>query len=150
MAQTLTRILVHVIFSTKDRANFIAPAIEADLHAYLGGTCRGHDSALLCVGGTEDHVHLLVSLGKTVALSDLVLHLKRDSSRWIKGRFKGFGAFGWQGGYAALSVGQSQVERLRTYIAGQKMHHQRTSFQDELRAFLNRYGVEYDERYLWT
>ena len=150
MAQSLTRILVHIIFSTKLRANLIAPEIEPDLHAYLGGICRNHSSPLLCIGGAEDHVHLLVTLSKTLALSDFVLHLKRDSSMWVKKRFAAFATFGWQDGYAGFSVGESQVGRIRTYFAEQKEHHRRVSFQDELRKFLARYGVEYDERYVWT
>jgi REP element-mobilizing transposase RayT len=150
MAQTLTRILVHVIFSTKDRACLIKPAVEPDLHAYMGGICRGNGSPLLCVDGVEDHVHLLVSLSKTLALSDLIMQVKRDSSSWVKERFAAFSSFGWQDGYAAFSIGKSQVERVRAYIASQKEHHGRVSFQDELRRFLEAFGVEYDERYIWS
>jgi REP element-mobilizing transposase RayT len=147
MSQTLTRILIHLVFSTKNRSPMIDPAVEADLFAYLGGICRAKGCALLCAGGTADHVHLLVSLSKTITLADLLLNLKRDSSAWLKSR--GAPRFSWQSGYAAFSIGESNVAALKRYIASQKRHHARRSFQDELRALCGRYGVEIDEVHAW-
>jgi REP element-mobilizing transposase RayT len=149
VASTLTKILVHITFSTKNRAALIAGAIEPDLYAYTGGICRRMESPLLSMGGTADHVHMLVGLGKTVALSDLMLEVKRDTSKWIKERDPAVRGFGWQDGYFAFSIGESGVDALRAYIAGQKEHHKTVDFKDEVRAFLRKYGVEWDERYIW-
>jgi len=150
MAQTLTSILVHIVFSTKNREPLIPESVEADLFAYIGGICRGSGCALLAAGAAADHIHLLVSLAKTARVSDLLLEIKRDTSSWIKQKAPGLGGFRWQEGYGAFSVGRSQVESLHRYFARQKSHHQRMSFQEELLALLNRYQVEYDDRYIWS
>lgn len=146
MSQTLTRLLVHVVFSTRRREPLITPEQEPELFACMGGTCRNHASVLLAAGAAADHVHLLISLGKTIALSDLMLDLKRDSSAWMKSRVP---MFSWQDGYAAFSIGQSGVDALRAYIAAQRLHHQQSSFQDELRVLCAKYGVDLDERHAW-
>ena len=127
----------------------ISEAIEPDFYAYMGGICRRMESPLLAMGGVTDHVHMLVSLGKTVALSNLMLNLKRDSSKWIKEKGAGLDAFGWQDGYFGFSIGESGVDALRAYIANQKEHHKTVEFKDEVRAFLRKYGIEWDERYVW-
>ncbi|MFN0010211.1 MAG: IS200/IS605 family transposase [Phycisphaerales bacterium] len=150
MAQTLTRLLVHVVFSTKGREPLIPPEIENDLYKYLAGISRNHDSPLLAVGGTADHVHLLVALSKNVALSALLMHLKKDSSKWIKTRSPRARAFAWQEGYGAFTLGASQVPAATRYIAGQKEHHRRRSFQDELRTLCRKYDVALDEQHAWT
>lgn len=150
MAQTLTRILIHVIFSTKQRELLIDESLEQRLFAYMGKVASNLDSPILTINGCADHVHLLVSLSKKVALSDLMLPLKRDSSYWVNDQPGAQGHFGWQDGYAAFSIGESQVPTLCAYIANQKAHHQKVSFQDELRAFFKKYGIAYDERYIWT
>jgi putative transposase len=149
MASTLTKLLVHITYSTKNRAALIPGAIEADFYAYVGGICRRMESPLLAMGGAADHVHMLVSLGKTAALSDLMLNVKRDSSKWAKEKDGSLGAFGWQDGYFAFSIGESAVDALRAYIANQKEHHKTIDFKDEVRAFLRKYGIEWDERYVW-
>ena len=150
MAQTLTRLLVHVVFSTKNRGKLILEDVESDLYRYIGGICRNQESPLFAMGGTENHVHLLVSLSKTVAMSELVMQIKRDSSKWIKSRSPRFSGFQWQEGYAAFSIGESQVERVRAYIERQKLKHQTVTFEDELLAFLVKYRVPYDPQYIWT
>ncbi len=147
MAQTLTRLLVHVVFSTKARRNLIIPAIEPQLHAYLGGICRSEESPALAIGGTENHVHLLISLSKNIALSHLMMTLKKDSSKWIKTKGEAFQGFHWQDGYGAFSIGESQVT---DYIRGQKERHKTLTFEDELVALAKRYGMTFDPRYLWT
>jgi putative transposase len=149
MASTLTRILLHITFSTKKRAPLIPAAIEPDLYAYIGGICRRMESPLLAMGGTPDHVHMMVSLGKTVAVSDLMLEAKRDSSMWIKDKSAALQEFAWQDGYFAFSIGESGVNALRAYIANQKEHHKSVDFKDEDRAFLRKFRVEWDERYIW-
>ncbi len=149
MAQTLVSLYVHIIFSTKHRADLILPAIENDLFAYLGGIANNNQAKLLAAGGTENHVHLLVSTSKNIALSELVGDLKRDSSKWIKTKGKEFENFHWQDGYGAFSVGYTQLEQVRKYIANQKAHHAQTNFEDEFRYFLDKYAVAYEERYVW-
>jgi len=149
MAQTLVRILVHLIFSTKDRANLIRPDVESELHTYLDGIANNLDSPCLAINGTSDHVHMLVSQTKNQALAKLVEEVKKGSSKWIKTKGAAFRTFHWQDGYTAFSVSQSKVAAVEAYIAGQKQHHRRRSFQEELIQFLRMHGVEYDERYIW-
>ena len=150
MAQTLTRLLVHVVFSTKERRNLITAAVEPQLHAYLGGICRNRESPALAIGGTKNHVHLLISLSKSIALSDLMMTLKRDSSKWIKTNGNAFRDFHWQDGYGAFSIGESQVRAVTDYIRGQRERHKTMTFEDELVALAKRYGVAFDTRYLWS
>ena len=137
------------MFSTKDRRNLIASAVEPELHAYLGGICRNQESPALEIGGTENHVHLLISLSKNIALSDLMMTLKKDSSKWIKTKGDTFADFHWQDGYGAFSIGESQVGAVTDYIRGQKERHKTMTFEEEL-ALAKRYGVPFDPRYLWT
>ena len=150
MAQTLVRMLVHLIFSTKDRANLIRPDVERELHAYLAGIANNLDSPCLAVNGTADHIHMLVSQSKNLALAKLVEEVKKVSSKWIKTKGTALRGFHWQDGYAAFSVSQSKAAVVEGYIAGQKEHHCKRSFQEELVQFLRKHGVEYDERYIWT
>ena len=150
MAQTLVSLLVHVVFSTKERRPTITPEVESELYAYMAGTLKNLQSRCLAVGGTENHVHLLVSQSKNVALSRLMEELKKSSSKWIKTKAPALRVFGWQDGYGAFSIGESNVEALKRYIAGQKTRHQRQTFQQEVVALLKKYKVEYDERYLWS
>lgn len=148
MSQTLTRLLVHAVFSTKHRRELITPAVQPALFSYMGGICRNLECPLIEVGGVEDHVHMLFNLSKNVALADALMHIKKDSSKWIK--TKGVRQFGWQDGYGAFTIGASQVPAVRRYIKRQKEHHAKMSFKDELLTLLRRYKVEYDPRYIWT
>ena len=149
MSQTLVSLLVHVVFSTKNRVDLITPDIEADLFAYLSGVLNHHESRCIASGGTANHIHLLVSLSKNFALSEVVGDLKRSSSKWLKTKGARFRSFGWQDGYGAFSIGESNVEALKRYIAGQKEHHRARTFESEMLSLLKRYGVKYDEEYLW-
>ena len=149
MAQTLVSLLIHIIFSTKHRADLIEPEIESELFAYIAGIVSNNDSKLIIAGGTKDDVHLLVSLGKTISLSKLVGDIKRDSSKWLKTKNAAFQGFYWQDGYGAFSIGQSQLERVKDYITRQKEKHATRSFEDEVRAFSKKYGIKHDERYIW-
>ena len=149
MAQTLVSLLVHVIFSTKNREPFISSSIEPELFAYMGGILKNQNSCLLDAGGTADHVHLLISQSKNVSLSSLMKDLRKDSSLWIKTKGREFDNFHWQDGYGAFSIGHSQIAELKKYINQQKEHHRKRTFQEELMAFFDEYGMEYDVRYLW-
>ena len=149
MAQTLVQIFIHVVFSTKNRANMITPEIEPELFAYIGGIAANNKSKLVAANGTENHIHLLILLSKTIEVSELVGDIKRNSSRWIKTKGEDFKSFGWQDGFAAFSVGQTQIPMVKEYIANQKEKHRRLKFEDEMRKFFDKYGIEYDERYVW-
>ena len=149
MPQSLFKILAHIVFSTKNRVEIITPEIEPDLYSFIGGILKNNKSKLLAANGTANHIHLLVSLGKTISLSELVGDIKRDSSVWIKDRGRKFENFYWQDGYGAFSIGQSQIATVKNYIARQKVKHQKVNFQTEFRDFLKKYEVEYDEQYVW-
>jgi len=149
MAQTHVCIYLHVVFSTKNRFPFISPAVEEELFAYIGGIVNNHGSRLIAAGGTGNHVHLLISMSKNVLIPEFVAELKRDSSKWIKTKGIKFSKFAWQDGYSVFSVGHTQVADVVRYIAGQKEHHQKTLFEDEMRSFYRRYQIDYDERFVW-
>lgn len=149
MPQSLSSILIHLIFSTKNREPFITEAIEKELHPYMATIFRGLKSPSLTIDGTTDHVHILFSLSRVIKIADLVEEVKTESSKWIKKKGPEFKNFHWQNGYGAFSIGQSQVPILKRYIARQRLHHARVTFQDEYRKFLKSYGIDYDERYVW-
>ena len=149
MPQSLSSILIHLVFSTKNREPFITPAIEPELHPHMASIFRALKSPSLTIDGTADHIHILFSLGRVIRVADLVEEVKTDSSKGIKTKGPEFRNFHWQKGYGAFSIGQSNVAALKSYIRGQKQHHKRVTFQDEYREFLKRYEVEYDERYVW-
>jgi len=149
MAATLTNLLYHVVFSTKLRVPLITESLEAELYRYMGGIIRGEGGILLEIGGMSDHVHLLVKLKPTVAVADMLRVLKANSSKWVNEEKWHLQKFGWQDGYAAFTVSQSQVLQVRRYIRNQKHHPHKADFQSELKALLERHGVEYDERYVW-
>ncbi len=150
MPQSLSAAYIHLIFSTKGRFPLIRGDILCgEMHAYLGGVSRQLDCPPILVGGVEDHVHLLARLGRGISQSDWVKELKRVSSQWIKTRAPECGDFAWQAGYGAFSVSASSLDRVTQYIAAQKEHHRKTTFQDEFRTFLQRHGMECDERYVW-
>jgi putative transposase len=149
MPQSLSSILIHLIFSTKNRQPLITANIETELHKYMATIFRGCKSPTLLIGGTEDHLHALFALSRTVAMADLVEEVKTSSSKWMKTKGHELRQFQWQAGYGAFSIGQSNVEALKRYISRQKEHHRRRSFQDEFRSLCKRYGVEMDERYAW-
>jgi REP element-mobilizing transposase RayT len=149
MAQSLAKNLIHLIYSTKERQPFLGEAIREELHRYSAGILASLDSPSLLMNSVADHVHVLFNLHRTKALADVVMELKRGSSKWIKTKGAQFSAFRWQNRYGAFSVSQSSVPEVRDYILGQAEHHRKTSFQDEFRAFLRRYEIEFDERYVW-
>ena len=149
MAQTLTRLLVHAIFSTKNRTNLIKPDIEPELYAYIGGICLNAESPLLGAGGTANHLHLLVSLSRAGSLADLMMDVKKDSSKWIKTKGRNYKDFHWQGGYGAFSVSESNRGAAIRYIQRQEEHHRRMTFQEEYRLLCAKHGIEIDERYVW-
>ena len=149
MAQSLSNILLHIVFSTKYRQPFIDVNIERELFKYLATACRTLDCPSHAIGGTDDHIHIACSLSRTISVSKLIQVLKQDSSKWIKTNGEKYTEFAWQNGFGVFSIGQSQLDDLRAYIAGQREHHRHVTFQDEYRAICEKYGVQIDERYVW-
>ena len=150
MAQSLARLWTHLIFSTQDRCPFLGDKVLRDeMHAYLTEIFRTHDCEPLIIGGVEDHVHSLFALSRTHSIASTVKEVKRTSSCWIKTTSRKLSKFYWQGGYGAFSVSQSNLTDVIRYIENQEEHHKRMTFQDEYRAFLKAYGVDFDERYIW-
>ena len=149
MPQSLSSILIHLIFSTKNREPFLMSEIEVELYPYMASIFKALKSPALIINGTSDHLHTLFSLSRVVTIAELVEEVKTESSKWIKTKGRNFRNFHWQSGYGAFSIAQSQVPILKRYIRRQKEHHRRVTFQDEYRKFLKAYEVEYDERYVW-
>jgi putative transposase len=149
MSQSLVKNLLHLVFSTKHRNPWIPADVRPRLHAYMAGIFQTWDSPAVVIGGVEDHIHVLFSLSKNHALIKIVEEIKKGSSKWMKVEGTGNQDFYWQGGYAAFSVSQSNVEEVRRYIENQEEHHRKMTFQDELRLFFRRHGVDFDDRYVW-
>jgi REP element-mobilizing transposase RayT len=150
MPQSLAKILVHTVFSTKERRPLLRDAeLRTELHAYLGGVLKQQGCQPIVIGGVADHVHLLSTLGRTVDAATMVKEVKRVSSLWMKGQIAELAGFSWQNGYGIFSIGASQVPTVRRYIVNQEKHHRRITFQDEFRGLLRRYGIEFDEPYVW-
>jgi REP element-mobilizing transposase RayT len=149
MSQSLVKNYVHIVFSTKHRASLIHPPYDTELHAYLGGICNALECQTIIVGGHINHVHILCMLSKKIALVQLTKELKASSSKWIKTKHPDFHNFYWQYGYGAFSVNPAEVEKVVEYIKNQDKHHEKKTFEDEYRAFLTKYKVDFDERYVW-
>ncbi|HYV38165.1 MAG TPA: IS200/IS605 family transposase [Gemmataceae bacterium] len=150
MPQSLAQIYLHIIFSTKERRPFLQDAaIRDELHNYLGGICNNVGCPVLRVGGVSDHVHVLCRFGRTLSVANLIQELKRESSKWVKTKLESLVDFHWQNGYGVFSVSPGHVEPLRSYIATQETHHRTETFQEEFRRLLTKYGLEWDERYVW-
>lgn len=149
MPQSLARLYVHLIFSTKHRERLITDTVRPSLHAYMATVLQNFHCPPVLINSVEDHVHILFELGRTVAVSQAVEEVKTTSSKWIKTQGAEFAGFAWQSGYGAFSVSESNVPAVREYIANQREHHRVKSFQEEYRAFLEKHGVAFDERYVW-
>jgi putative transposase len=150
MPQALSAVYVHLVFSTKERRPWLRDrATREAMHAFLGSASKQLECPPILCGGVEDHIHLLARLGRTISQSDWVKELKRVSNLWLKGRGREYGDFEWQGGYADFAVSPSNLEVVKAYIARQEEHHQKTGFQEELRALLRKHHLEWDERYVW-
>jgi putative transposase len=149
MGQSLVNNYIHIVFSTKNRQPFIHPPVEAELHHYLGGICNNLGCQVIKIGGYTDHVHILCMLSRKIALMKLLEEIKSHSSKWIKTKGDSYRNFYWQEGYGAFSVNPSEVEAVVAYVTNQHQHHSKKTFQEEYLAFLKKYKVPYDERYVW-
>jgi putative transposase len=150
MPQSLAKVAIHIIFSTKRRTPWLKDAgIREALWAYMAGTLKGCESPAIVIGGAEDHVHILCLLSRNFAIKKIVEEVKKGPSKWIKGKGPEYRDFYWQSGYGVFSVSESKVPEVTQYIRNQEEHHKKMSFQDEFRAFCRRCGVIIDEGYAW-
>jgi REP element-mobilizing transposase RayT len=139
----------HCVFSTKERRPFITPELREWLWPFIGGIARQNKMKAIEVGGVEDHVHILLSLPATMAVSKALQLIKGGSSKWIHETFPEQRGFAWQEEYGAFSVSVSQLDKTVEYIKGQEAHHRKMTFQEEFLALLKKHRIEYDDRYLW-
>jgi putative transposase len=149
MPQSLARLHVHLIFSTKNRDRVLHDQVRESLHAYMATVLQRLDCPPTLINSVEDHVHILFELARTASISQAVEDVKKSSSKWLKTQGTKFAGFAWQAGYGAFSVSESNIQSVRDYIADQKEHRRQKSFQEEYRTFLERHHVAYDERYVW-
>jgi putative transposase len=149
MGQSLVKNYIHIIFSTKHRAELIHPPVQNELYSYIGGICNEMECPPIKIGGYTDHIHILTMLSKKIALMKLLEEVKSHSSKWMKTKGKELKNFYWQNGYGAFSVNPSDLDRVIADIENQEAHHRKKTFQNEYKAFLKKYNVEYDERYVW-
>ena len=149
MPQSLTKLLIHIIFATKGRRPWIKDEVRDELHAYIAGILKNYDSPALVIGSVEDHVHILCVLSKNHAIKKVMEGVKSNSSRWIKSKGPRYKEFQWQAGYGAFSVSSSKASAVKQYVAGQAEHHRKESFKEEFLRFLKEYRIDYDERYIW-
>ena len=150
MPQSLSRIYLHIIFSTKNRERFLTDAeLRMVLHAYLGATMKNLECVPVEIGGVEDHVHILCLFPRTQSVAGVVKETKRVSTNWLHEKSPDLRGFHWQNGYGVFSVSHSSVGEVVEYIRHQDEHHRKMTFQDEYRAFLRKHAVDFDERYVW-
>jgi putative transposase len=150
MAQSLSKLNVNIVFHIKSKSPVIKSDVKEKLCAYMGSIIKDNDSIPIIINGTDDHIHILCVMSKNIALAKLVEEIKRHSSRWIKTQDVCYKNFAWQGGYAGFSVSPSFQTKTVDYIRNQEERHRKMSFKEELIMFLKEYGVEYDEKYLWS
>lgn len=149
MPQSLSKVIVHVIFSTKDREPWLGSEVRPRMHAYLATVCRDLGAEFMHVGGVADHVHIVTTLPRTVSQAQLIEEIKKTSSKWIKALDARYRGFFWQRGYGAFSVSPSQLDSVVQYVKTQQEHHRTRTFQEEYSELLRRHGVDFDERYVW-
>jgi len=149
MPQSLSNVLLHIVFSTKEREPWLDVEARARVHAYLGTICRDIGSMFVHVGGVSDHVHIVSTLPRTMSQAELVERIKKTSSKWMKDLDVRYRGFSWQRGYAAFSISPSKLAAVLKYVNDQQEHHRTHTFQEEYRDLLRRHRVEFDERYLW-
>jgi putative transposase len=149
MPQSLSKVIVHIIFSTKNREPWLDPDVRPRMHSYLATICRDLGAEFVRVGGVSDHVHIVTTLPRTTSQAEIVEHIKTVSSKWIKALDARYRGFFWQRGYGVFSLSPSQLDAVLQYIDAQQEHHRIRSFQDEYRDFLRKHGIDFDERYVW-
>jgi putative transposase len=150
MSQSLSTVIIHIVFSTKNREKLLSEKICAELYPYITTMLRNHECHPYKIGGMADHIHILCKLSKTITISDLIGKIKFATSKFVKNKISKSQKFSWQNGYGVFSVGQSLLDIVCAYIANQSQHHKIRTYEDELVNLLNKYKINYDERYLWN
>ena len=150
MAQSLSKLFIHIIYHIKSNSCTIRRQEKDELYAYIGSIIKDTGSIPIIINGVENHIHILCVLSKNIALAKLLEEIKRHSSRWIKTKSSYYSNFAWQGGYCGLSVSPSLHDKTKYYIKNQEEHHKKVTFKEEYLLFLNEYGIKYDEQFLWT
>jgi REP element-mobilizing transposase RayT len=149
MAQSLSKVLLHIIFSTKNREPWLDSNVRPRMDAYLATICRDAGADFVRVGGVSDHVHIVTTLARTLSQAQLIEEIKKASSKWVKALDARYRGFFWQRGYAAFSVSPSQLDSVLEYVNKQQEHHRTRTFQEEYRELLRKHGVDFDERFVW-
>ena len=149
MPQSLSKVILQIVFSTKNREPWLEPDVRPRMHAYLATVCRDLGAELVCVGGVADHVHIVTTLPRTVSQAEFIEQMKKTSSKWIKALDARYRGFFWQRGYGAFSVSLSQLDTVLDYVKAQQQHHRTRTFQEEYRELLRKHGIDFDERYVW-
>jgi putative transposase len=149
MPQSLSKVIIRIIFSSKDRVAWLVRDVRSRMHAYVATVCRDLNAEAVRVGGVADHLHIVTTLSRTLSQAAMVETVKKTSSKWIKGLDTKYRQFYWQRGFGAFSVSPSQLNAVLEYVESQEEHHRTRSFQEEYRDFLRKYGVQFDERYVW-
>jgi putative transposase len=147
MPQLLSNVYVHVVFGTKHRQPLIHEEIQKELYDYIAGICSRLDCPVLQIGGVADHVHVLSVFSRTVTVAQLLQEIKQSSSSWVK--YPSMSNFYWQDGCGGFGVSASALNTVKRYIANQKEHHSKATYQEEYLRILKEEGVKYDERCLW-
>jgi REP element-mobilizing transposase RayT len=149
MPQSLSNVIIHIIFSTRDREPWLDRDVRPRMHAYVATICRDQSAEAFLVGGVVDHLHIVTTLPRTLSQATMIETVKKTSSKWIKALDRKYRGFYWQRGYGSFSVSPSQLQAVLDYVESQEEHHRTRSFQEEYRDFLSKYGIEFDERYVW-
>ena len=149
MAQSLSKVLLHIIFSTKNREPWLDSNVRPRMHAYLATICRDAGADFVRVGGVSDHVHIVTTLARTLSQAQLIEEIKKASSKWVKALDVRYRGFFWERGYAVFSVSPSQLDSVLEYVNKQQEHHRTRTFQEEYRELLRKHGVDFDERFVW-
>lgn len=151
MPQSLARVLVHIVYSTKNRQAWLSnEKLRSELYAYNSTVLNNDvDSPAILINGVDDHLHVLCQLSRKFPMMDVVKASKTETTKWLKKQDASFREFQWQAGYGAFSVSESNIEQVKQYIARQEEHHKRMSYQDEFRALCGKHGIDIDERYVW-
>lgn len=150
MSQSLSKVVVHVVYSTKNRRPFLKEPVREKLYAHTVGILNTLGCVTLAINGAEDHVHVLIIMSRTVTIAKMLEDMKRGSSRWLKTQSPELTNFAWQGGYSIFSVSESMVPTVKNYIDGQPERHRKMTFQEELRLILERHNIAFDEEHLWS
>ena len=150
MAQSLSKLYIHIVFRVKTTFNQIRKEDRNELYAYIGSIIKQNDSIPITINGVGDHIHILCVMSKNISLSKLLENIKSNSSRWIKTKNTYYSKFAWQGGYSSFSVSATAHDQVKKYIENQEEHHRKMTYQEELKLLLDEYSIDYNEDYIWV